>query len=87
MTANLSDTSIVVEEAQLRLLREKSSAQRAMLAIRLSSEVVRAAKRAIARVDPSLSARQVELRFVELHYGQVLAEAVRQYVGEPQDER
>lgn len=86
MAAILSDTSNAIEEAQLQLLRQKTPAQRVALAIRLSSDVVRAAKRAIANVELNLSARQVELRFVELHYGKELADEVRQYVGSPQDE-
>ena len=49
------------------------------LALRLSSEVMQASKRAIARTHPDLTAREVELRFIELHYGKELADAVREY--------
>jgi hypothetical protein len=73
-----SDTSIDAARAQLELLREKSPGERAALVVRLSSDVVQASKRAIARAHPELTARQVGYLFVELHYGRALAEAVRQ---------
>jgi hypothetical protein len=69
-----SDTPNDVARAQLQLLRE-----RAALAVRLSSDVIRACKRAIARAHPELTAREVGHLFVELHYGKALAHAVRQY--------
>jgi len=54
-----SDTTLDADQAQLRLLREKSPAQRLALAVRLSSEVIRASKRAISRAHPELAERQV----------------------------
>jgi hypothetical protein len=75
----LSDTSLDAARLQLQLLREKSPAERAALAVRLSSDVVRASKRAIARTHPALTAREVGHLFVELHYGKALADAVRRY--------
>jgi len=73
-----SDTSDDVARAQLQLLREKSPAERAALAVQLSSEVIQASKRAIARAHPELTARELGHLFVELHYGRALADAVRQ---------
>jgi hypothetical protein len=74
-----SDTTPDAEEMQLRLLREKSPAERAIIAVRLSSELANASKRAIARAHPELTARQVEHLFIELHYGRELADAVRRH--------
>jgi hypothetical protein len=74
-----SDTPNDVARAQLQLLRKKSPRERAALAVRLSSAVIRASKRAIARAHPELTAREVGHLFVELHYGKALADAVRQY--------
>ncbi len=51
-----SDTSNDAEQAQLQLLREKSPRERAALAVRLSSEVIQASKRAIARAHPEFTA-------------------------------
>ena len=50
-----------------------------MLAIRLSSEVIRASKKAISRVHPEFTSEQVEDLFIELHHGRELADAVREY--------
>jgi hypothetical protein len=73
-----SDTSTDVARTQLQLLREKSPAERGAMAVQLSSDVIQASKRAIARAHPELTAREVGHLFVELHYGKALADAVRQ---------
>ena len=74
-----SDTTLDAEQVQLRLLRDKSPAERLALAVRLSSEVIRASKRAISRAHPELTPPQAGHLFIELHYGRELAEAVRLY--------
>ncbi|HUY89112.1 MAG TPA: hypothetical protein VMV10_10285 [Pirellulales bacterium] len=81
------DTSVEAEQKQIQLLREKSPAERFMLAARLSQDVIQAAKRAIARVHPEFTPRQVEHLFIELHYGRELADAVRKYDGASDVER
>jgi hypothetical protein len=78
-----NDTSKDAARIQLELLREKTPAERLMLAARLSHEVIQASKRAIARVHPEFTPRQVEHLFIELHYGRELADAVRRHDGEP----
>ncbi len=79
-----NDTSLDIEEKQLQLLREMSPSDRLMMAVRLSSDVIRASKRAIARTHPELTPRQVGHMFVELHYGRELADAVRQHDRTPE---
>lgn len=74
-----NDTSREAEQVQLRLLGEKTPAERLMLAIRLSQDVIRASKRAIARAHPEFTPRQIEHMFIELHYGRELADAVRKH--------
>ena len=74
-----SDTNQQVVDRQLKLLALKTPAERVMLAVRLSSEVIRASKKAIARVHPELNREQVDDLFIELHHGQELADAVRDY--------
>lgn len=73
------DTSAEVQEAQLQLLREKTPAERLAMALRLSSEVTRLPKRAIARARPELTPREREHLFVELHHGKQLADGLREY--------
>lgn len=74
-----SDTSADVDDVQLQLLRQKSPPERVGLALRLSSDVIRASKRAIARAYPDFSPSEREHLFLELHYGRELAEAVRRW--------
>lgn len=74
-----SDGSVDVVRMQLQLLRKKSPSERAALAIWLSSDIVRASKRAMARAHPELTPRQAGHLFVELHYGRALADAVRRH--------
>jgi hypothetical protein len=78
----LSDTSLDADQMQLRLLRDKSPSERLGLALRLSSEVIRASKRAISRVHPQWTEREIGYKFIELHYGRELAEATRHYEDE-----
>ncbi len=72
-----SDTPQEMADRQLALLALKTPAERVMLAARLSSEVIRASKRAIARVHPEFTKEQVDDYFIELHHGRELADAVR----------
>ena len=73
----LNDTASDAEQVQLRLLHEKSPSERLALALRLTSEVILASKRAISRTCPELTEREVDYRFVELHYGRELAEGMK----------
>jgi hypothetical protein len=72
-----NDTSPEAEQVLLRLMREKTPAERVQMAARLTHEVRQASRRAIARSHPELSPREIEYRFIELHYGKELAEGVR----------
>ena len=74
-----TDTALDAEQMQLHLLRDKSPSARLGLASRLSSEVIRASKRAISRAHPELTEREVGYLFIELHYGRDLAEAARRH--------
>lgn len=79
-----SDTSADAEAMQLQLLRAKTPAERGMLALRLSADVIHASKRAIQRAHPEFSPIEVGQMFVELHYGKELADALRAYQGTTQ---
>ena len=62
------------------MLRKASTAQRFALACSLTATAVSLARRAIARANPDLSPHEVDLKFVELHYGKELASRVRRYL-------
>ena len=75
-----TDTTLDAAQMQLQLLRDKSPSERLALALQLSSEVILASKRAISRVYPEMTDRDVGHAFIELHYGQALAEATRRHL-------
>lgn len=73
----ISDTSPEIRKKQLEMLRKLSGTQRLQLAVRLTSHVRAASRKAIERLNPTLSPRELEYKFIELHYGRELAEGVR----------
>lgn len=75
--AQSRDTHEAAERVHLELMRRAGPARRAGLAIRLSSSMIRASRRAIARRHPELDEEAVRLAWVEAHYGARLAAAVR----------
>jgi hypothetical protein len=62
---------------QLELLRAAPVGRRLQLAWSLSASAISAARRGIARAYPDAGATERDLRFVALHYGHDLADAVR----------
>ncbi len=76
----LSDTSPEAEKVQIELLRRATNAERLALALSMTDLTVRLARRAIARANPGLSQHELDLKFVEIHYGKELAERVREYL-------
>ncbi|MBI4262849.1 MAG: hypothetical protein HY657_00605 [Acidobacteria bacterium] len=71
--ARPADTTPDAERVQVELLRAAPVARRLHLALSLSATVIGAARRALARAHPQASSRELDLRFVELHYGPDLA--------------
>ena len=77
MPIRSDDTTPEAERVQVDLLRAAPVARRLRLALSLSATVISAARRAHARAQPGASPRELELRFVELHYGAALAQDLR----------
>ena len=75
--ARPADTTPDAERVQVDLLRRAPIARRLHLAMSLSSTVISLARRALARAYPDASARELDLRFVELHYGRDIAADLR----------
>lgn len=75
--ARPTDTAPDAERVQVALLRAAPVARRIHLALGLSATVIGAARRALARARPRASARELDLRFVELHYGADTAGGLR----------
>jgi len=72
------DTSPAAHRAQIELLRQMTNSQRASLALRLSSEAIRLSRRAIQRVNPQWTDREVKIEWARIHYGEEIAEKLRQ---------
>ena len=75
--ARSADTSLDAERVQVALMRAAPVARRLHVALALSATIIGAARRALARAQPLASARELDLRFVELHYGANLAADLR----------
>jgi hypothetical protein len=71
------DTTAEAERVQLALLRAAPVSRRLQLAWSLTAAAINAARRGIARAEPDASPVERDLRFVALHYGRDLADAVR----------
>lgn len=69
-----------MEEVQIELLRKAGARRRLRLALSLSDTTIHLSRRAIQRAHPELDDTAVRLRFVALHYGETLAEAVKLYL-------
>lgn len=80
MSKHLSDTDPKAEEFQISLLRRASVAERFSRTRSLSRTVIQLSRRAIARVNPTLSERERDILFVEYHYGSELATRLREYL-------
>ena len=72
-----ADTTADAERVQVMLLQAASVARRLHTALSLSATVISAARRALTRLQPSMSSHERDLRFVELHYGRDIAAGLR----------
>ncbi len=77
MPEGLSDTDPEAERVQLELLRRAGPARRLRLALSLSRTVMSLSRDGLARRLREASSEEVGLRFVALHYGADLADALR----------
>ena len=75
-----SDTHPDAEKVQIDLLRKASNSERFGLMCSLTATAISLSRRAIARANPDLSPQEVDLKFVELHYGKGLSGRLRGYL-------
>ncbi len=80
MITQSPDTTPQAEKVQIELIRKSSVSMRISRVRSLSHTVIFLSRRAIRRANPSLSEREVDLAFVELHYGKDIAERLRLYL-------
>jgi len=74
------DTTPEAEEVQIALIRKASIAKRITRVRSLSQTTIKLARRAIKRVNPGLNDQEVNLIFVENHYGQKLAHELQNFL-------
>ena len=78
-TLYTTDTSREAYEVQLEMLRRMSPIERLRKTFALSRQVKRMAMDAIRRRHPDFDDDAVRLKFIELTYGQALADDVRRW--------
>ncbi|SFI85926.1 hypothetical protein SAMN05421753_1137 [Planctomicrobium piriforme] len=78
-TPNLNDTTDEALAVQLECLRRMSPHERLRRACAWSGQVRRMAFAAIRRRHPDYSESEVRLKFIELTYGQELADEIRDW--------
>jgi len=71
------DTTAEAERVQVDLLRAAPVGRRLHLALALSATTIGLARRALARARPGSPSRDLDLAFVELHYGREVADGLR----------
>lgn len=80
MICQSPDTDPQAEKVLVELIRKSSVAERISRVCSLSQTVMYLSRRAIQRANPDMSEREVDLLFVELHYGKDLADRLRSYM-------
>ena len=78
----LTDTHPDAERVQIELIRKASVAERIRRMRSLTTVATKLSRRAIAEANPDVSRQEVDLMWVELHYGKELAEGLRKYRNE-----
>lgn len=75
----LSDTHPDAERVRLELLRKTTGAQRIAQMRSMTSFAIELSRRAIARANPELNQREVEMLWVEYTYGKELADKLHSH--------
>jgi len=76
----IRDTLPEAESVLIGLLQDRPAALRLRDAVTASNRVAQQCKDAIRRNHPEISEDEIKLRFIELNYGQEIADEVRAYL-------
>ena len=74
------DTSPEIELKLIEMLRQQTPTQRLSKTLYLTTVTLNLSRRAITRANPGKSKRELDLLFVEYHYGKDLAERVKKHI-------
>ena len=80
MICQSPDTTPEAEKVQIELIRASSISRRISRVRSLSQTVMFLSLRAIQRANPSMNEREVNLVFVEYHYGKDIAQRLALYL-------
>ena len=86
MKTQSKDTGVDAERVQISLIRGKSISEKLSQVLLLSQTAIHLSKRAIRRANKDLDASQIDLLFIEYHYGKDLAEKVEKFQNQPTSE-
>ena len=76
------DTRPEAEKVLISLLRKSNTSKKFAQIRSLSQSAMLLSRRAIARANPDLNEKQINLRFISLHYGKDLEQRVEKYLDE-----
>lgn len=80
MKTQSTDTHINTESVLISLLRKQNTAKKFSIIRSLSQSTIQLSKRAIARANKGINEEQVNLIFIDLHYGKELAQKYQKYL-------
>lgn len=80
MKTQSTDTDPKSEQVMISLLRQKDAAEKFTLIRSLSQSTIQLSKRAIKRANQGIEDDQVNVIFIELHYGKKLARQFQQFI-------
>ena len=75
-----TDTRPKAEKVLITLLRKSNTAKKFAQIRSLSQTAMLLSRRAIARANPNLKEKQINLHFISLHYGKDLEQRVASYI-------
>jgi len=87
MLPEITDTNPEADKIQVLLIRKASVAKRISRMRSLSQTTIQLSRRALLRPNPKLSERELNLKFVSLHYGKDLANRLCKYMERKSDEK
>jgi hypothetical protein len=87
MKTQSNDTCAEAEKVLISLIRKENISKRLSKILSFSQTTIQLSKRAIARANKNLDSGQINLLFINYHYGNDLAERVERYLEEGRNEK
>lgn len=81
------DTWPEAERTLISLIRKESTSKKLSRILSFSQTIIQLSKRAITRANKDLDVDQINLLFINYHYGKDLAEQVREYLNKGRNEK